>query len=58
MTYYKVRYIATVYTNEKVADEEQLEEDIEESFDDVLYQIFHGDAYNTICEVEKRRSGE
>ena len=54
MSYYRIKYTATVYTNEKVADVEQLEEDIEASFDDVLYQIFHGDAYNSMCEVMKK----
>ena len=53
---YRIRYTATVYTNENAADTEQLEEDIEASFDDVLYQIFHGDAYNSMCEVERRSS--
>lgn len=56
MSYYRIRYTATVYTGEEVAGEEQLEEDIEASFDDVLYQIFHGDAYNANCEVERRSS--
>ena len=56
MTYYKIRYSATVY-GEEAGSEEQLEEDIESSFEEVLYQIFHGDAYNVECEV-KRRLGE
>ena len=55
MTYYRIRYEATVYTSEEVADEAQLEDDIEESFDDVAYQIFHNYTYNVCCEVEKRR---
>ena len=55
MSYSRIRYTATVYTNEKVADKEQLEEDIEASFDDVLYQIFHGDAYNSVCEIQGER---
>lgn len=54
MSYYRVRYTATVYTEEEFEDEEQLEEEIEESFDDVLYQFFNGDAYNVDCEVERR----
>ena len=51
---YHIRYTATVYTNENMANEEQLEEDIEASFDDVLYQIFHNDAYNSVCEIRGR----
>ena len=56
MSYYKIRYTATVYTRGNVAnDEEELEDIIEMSFEDVLYQVFNGDAYNTTCEVERRR---
>ena len=56
MSYYRIRYTATVYASEEVADEEQLENDIEMSFDDVMYQILGGDAYNANCEVERRIS--
>ena len=51
---YHIRYTATVYTSENITNEEQLEEDIEASFDDVLYQILHGDAYNSVCEIRGR----
>ena len=56
MSYYRIRYSATVYTNEEVADEEQLEADLELSIESLLYDLFHGDAYNVNCEVERRSS--
>jgi len=57
MSYYKITYTATVYTRSDVGnDEEELEDIIETSFEDVLYQVFDGDTYNVNCEVEERRS--
>lgn len=54
MSYYRIRFRTTVYTNEKVADEEQLEADLELSIESLIYDLFHGEAYNTDCEVERR----
>ncbi len=55
MSYYRIRYSATVYTRGVVTeDEQELEDIIESSVEDVLYQIFGGDVYNTSCEVEER----
>lgn len=55
MSYYRIRYSATVYTRKAVTeDEQELEDMIESTVEGILYEIFGGDVYNTSCEVEER----